>query len=552
MVTVRRNRVSGIFYLRSARNRNRDKWSHLAECVPSINGAGCGCSIHWFKMASVKETPWFLEILRKDGFYVMPDVIPKKLLEETYLDFMRYLVDVTNHMKLENRLDRKLEKMGHEKKTVPVLPLREMVNQFNPLHGILQFPPELSHAYFVKRIREHPNVAEVFRAIYGADEDEEIVFSFDRVNFQLSLTDKNSKYKKIDDWWHVDQRSAKRGFHCIQGYIDILGSEGDEDPCLQVIDRSHLKFAAFAERFPPWKTDWRKFDEDELNDVIPGWRDRVINVKAKAGSLVLWDSRMIHQSKRNTAEVSYPKEYLGYQQKYYPGSINRRLVIYSCGWPVSKLSEHAMTKRELFKDQLLTSSHWPDCRKKLTVGRTFGLVLDPVIRERTKLWLEKYPMSAEVPVKKPFDYDALLALDVKKVIEIVDTEESSQASVDDSEETETLEMGTVTSVEDYVLPIPKFQFSFLDAVKMQQKLDPVQMKQKLKRMLSSDDDDDEDDEDDEDYVPPPKRLKSSPSHSRLMTPTKIKEDDEEEEDLLWEAQYSPDPRLNDFNFDFDL
>lgn len=473
-----------------------------------------------------------MELLRKDGYYVVPDVIPKQLLEETYLDFMRYLVDVTNHMNLENSLDRKMKKMVKAKKSVPVLPLREMVNQFNPLHGIFQFPPELSHAYFVKRVREHPNVAEVFRSIYGADEDEEIVFSFDRVNFQLSLVDKNSKYKTIDDWWHVDQRSTRRGFHCIQGYVDILGSEDAEDACLQVIDRSHLKFEAFAERFPPWRADWRKFDEDELKDIIPDWKDHVVNVKAKAGSLVLWDSRMIHQSKRNTAELSYPKNYLGHQQKYYPGSINRRLVIYTCGWPISKLSSQAMIKREYFKEKLLTSSHWPDCRRKLGPGRTFGLVLDPVIRERSKLWLEKYPMSDEVPVKKPFDYLALKTLEVKKVIEIPDTEESSQGSMDetDSEETETLEMGTVTSVEEYVRPAPKFQFTFLD---------DVQMKKELKKMLGSDDD-----SDDEDYVPSPKRQKISPSHSRLTTPTKV-----QEEDLWWEAQNSPDPRLNDFNFD---
>lgn len=250
-------------------------------------------------------------------------------------------------------------------------------------HGIINYPEELSHTSFVDAVRNSVEVQNVFRQVHGVCADDEMVSSYDRVNFQLAPSERKTKYRTHHRWWHIDQSSSSTGRQCVQGYVDILGAPSSVHAGLQVISKSHLCFEHLKLYFEDsaWKkNDWFKMTEEELADALgDDWKNYVVDVKSSAGDLVLWDSRTIHMARRNSST-----------QDGIIGGNSRRLVVYTCAWPALKLSQKQLEKRVQFRKNKWTSSHWPDCRARLRIGQLWGRKLDPKVRTVTNKWLVKY------------------------------------------------------------------------------------------------------------------------------------------------------------------
>ena len=89
-------------------------------------------------------------------------------------------------------------------------------------------------------------------------------------------------------------------------------------------------------------------------------------VKAKRGSLILWDSRTVHQ---------------GIESKKGRRKMNIREVIYVCYTPRSRANEKILKKkRKAFEDKRMTT-HWP-CKVTLFPKnpRTYGKSIPEIVQ----------------------------------------------------------------------------------------------------------------------------------------------------------------------------
>lgn len=270
------------------------------------------------------------DALARDGYVVIPNVISEELADATLSEFQAFHAHCTGQLFSEEDYHREFE--------------------FKNVHGIIEFPGALSHTDFVNRIREDPQVTNVFADLYQVDSKiDPILCSFDRVNYQASETMRGIPARNRKVWWHVDQKWDNPKFMGVQGYVDMVGSETDEHGGLMVISGSHHMFEDLALAHAAgvinggWDRDWHRLSDEEI-EYCQSQGGKIINVKCSKGSMVLWDSRTVHMSRPNR----HPED--------------ERFVVYTCGWPQSWLSEQDLARREDAKRLRRATSHHPDAR----------------------------------------------------------------------------------------------------------------------------------------------------------------------------------------------
>ena len=262
--------------------------------------------------------------LKNHGYAVIPNIISQNLADEILSEFQAFHAHATGQQFTDELYDRSLE--------------------LKNTHGIIEFPGALSHTDFVNRVRNHPNVLQVFSEIYKSSDP--ILTGFDKINYQASVNMRKLKTRDRKSWWHVDQGWKDPNFTNIQAYVDLVGSETDEHAGLMVLDGSHLHFETLVNMhnngiLKGWVQDWYRLEDTALEyfQSCP-----VVNVKCPKGGMVLWDSRTVHMSRPNRHET------------------DERFVIYTCGWPKSRLTEKDLKRREEAKRLLRATSAWPDAR----------------------------------------------------------------------------------------------------------------------------------------------------------------------------------------------
>jgi len=270
------------------------------------------------------------QALERDGYVVIPNVIPEQLADNTLSEFQAFHAHATGQLFSDEDYKRELE--------------------LKNTHGIIEYPGGLSHAKFINRIREDPQVQQVFADIYQVDPTQDpILCGMDKVNYQASENMRGIPTRERKPWWHVDQGWDQPEFICVQGYVDMVGSETDAHAGLQVISGSHLQFEDLALAHAAgitdgaWDKGWHRMSEEEIKycQVNGG---RVVNVKCPKGGMVLWDSRTVHMARPNR----HPED--------------ERFVVYTCGWPRSRLSEQDLARREEAKRLRRATSAFPDAR----------------------------------------------------------------------------------------------------------------------------------------------------------------------------------------------
>lgn len=209
-------------------------------------------------------------------------------------------------------------------------------------HGIYKFH-EAGHQRHAWYIRTRPRVREVFKGLWDTNE---LTVSFDG-----SCYIPKSLKKKDKIWTHTDQAPGKLGRHCIQGYVALTSNTERTFVCYEGTHNIHEKY--FKDRGITKGGDWQLIE----HDVVNAMKDYKKINDVKAGSLVLWDSRVFHQNQ-------YGK----------PGS-EERIVQYVCYLPKNheKNTMAMRKKRRKYFNERRTTSHWP-CPIKVNgkQGRTFG------------------------------------------------------------------------------------------------------------------------------------------------------------------------------------
>lgn len=210
-----------------------------------------------------------------------------------------------------------------------------------PKKGMLLQNFGIGHSQLAWNIRQNPKVASVFAHLWKTPK-EELLTSFDGMSWQPAH-EVTGKGHLVKSWFHCDQSFTNNNLKCYQGQV-LLYDANVGDATLRVLEKSHKFHGDVANQFKiTGKADWYKIDKDQEKYYIEkGCEDH--SVLAKAGSLILWDSRTIHQgqvSLRNRPE-----------QK-------NRCVVYVCMTPRSwALPKDVNKKIKAFEEQRATS-HWP-------------------------------------------------------------------------------------------------------------------------------------------------------------------------------------------------
>lgn len=268
-----------------------------------------------------------LERIENDGVAVIPNILNKeeiKKMREGMWDTVEYLT--CNLEKPVDRYDISTWKSWY---------------QLLPTHYMLLQTYSVGHSQFIWDIRQNPKVVDVFSKIWSC-QPEELITSYDAVSFHIPPEVTKRGWYNLNDWFHVDASYSRTNFECVQGFItgyDI--NEGDASlTLLEGSNRFHKEFGEYVE---PNESDWVRLSEDDLDFYYEKGCQRK-NVKASAGSLILWDSRTVHCGMEPLSTRFEP---------------NFRLVTYVCMTPRSWMSEEIIKFRREALENLYMTTHCP-------------------------------------------------------------------------------------------------------------------------------------------------------------------------------------------------
>ena len=235
-----------------------------------------------------------------------------------------------------------------------------------PKHGMLQQHFGVGQAQYVWDVRSNAKVAEVFAKIWETKE-QDLLCSFDGVSWHFPPEETGRAWFR-NEGWHCDQSFKRHGFECVQGWVS--GYEvGQKDATLMAIVGSHKLHGAFEDFLNEKKAtisadDWYKIEGDELQWFKDQKQCQVINIVCPPGSLVLWDSRVIHYGRQPIKGREKPR---------------LRNVAYVCMTPRSWAKPKDLVKKiKIFEDGRMTT-HVPHRPKMFGKSpRTYGHELKPI------------------------------------------------------------------------------------------------------------------------------------------------------------------------------
>ena len=186
---------------------------------------------------------------------------------------------------------------------------------------------------------------------------------------------------------HTDQAANKKGFHCVQGLINLVPISADHGTLL-VRDGSHHLHQELLRDLPDAdkKADWIRFSAEQTR-LMDERGCKEVRVAGGVGSLFLWDSRTAHQNSFALA----------------PGLW--RWAVYVCYQPRALATPGVLKRKAAAYDDYRNTTHWPASKLQLFphAPRTYGAPL-PVF----------YPRLPELRTRAEVEDDVTLQLAGKK------------------------------------------------------------------------------------------------------------------------------------------
>ncbi|GFZ46429.1 hypothetical protein JCM24511_04676 [Saitozyma sp. JCM 24511] len=256
----------------------------------------------------------FLEDLRTKGYAVIPSIIPQDRVE-------RYIDDAHSWLEEFGMGYKRDDKATWSEDNLPISNKGGLYNQYSA-----------GHEAWVWRARCEPGVISAFQDLWGT---EELIVSFDGVNVTFPYGPHGrTDIEVTPPWPHQDQDPRNRTFQLAQGII-ALSESGPEDGGLVVIPGSHLLHTKFFdenggvddERIAKagGKLNSYQFTEEEAAWYRAQGCEEV-KVTCPAGSLIIWDSRLIHWNRTPTRSRT-------------------RVAVYACYCPASFATPEALDRK---------------------------------------------------------------------------------------------------------------------------------------------------------------------------------------------------------------
>ena len=203
------------------------------------------------------------------------------------------------------------------------------------------------------RARCLPGVGAAFEAAWGLEPGAPMLVSFDGVAaFRPPQLDARWSTRRALEWLHVDQGSTKRGMAGVQGAL-LLWDQDASSGGFVCVPRSHERHAILVPEHR--RKDFVQFTPSDARlDGLGAAR----LICARAGDLVLWDSRLVHASEPADTAAALPVDEAGFP----------RLARGACMISMVPAAAHVRqdaalaSRRRRLIERGCTTTHWPqDC-----------------------------------------------------------------------------------------------------------------------------------------------------------------------------------------------
>jgi hypothetical protein len=222
---------------------------------------------------------------------------------------------------------------------------------FPTRHMLLQHY-KVGHAQFVWDLRQNWRIVAIFAALWNCD-PRDLLVSFDGASFHMpSETTRIGWSQKGGNDLHTDQSYTRNGFECVQSWVTGF-DVNPGDATLQFLEGSHHFHEDFARHFGVTeRANWYMMEKEDSAGHLDFYLQRGCQrrfIQCPRGSLVLWDSRLIH---------------CGTRPMRWREQANFRCVVYLCYQPRTGARPRDLRKKREAFERLRMTSHWP-CRPKL-------------------------------------------------------------------------------------------------------------------------------------------------------------------------------------------
>mmetsp|Transcript_20556 Transcript_20556/g.43742 ORF Transcript_20556/g.43742 Transcript_20556/m.43742 type:complete len:964 (-) Transcript_20556:34-2925(-) len=192
-------------------------------------------------------------------------------------------------------------------------------------------------------LRSLPAVKQVFASIWGT---ESLVTSMDGAGVFRPYGHSHSWKTDRRHWCHIDQGHQKRGLQCVQGLVTLKPATAETGGFV-VVPGSHRFHHDILSRYPWTHKDSIHLEANDLS--LTDGDSRPSLVEARAGDLIIWDSRTVHCNVPPLVE----------NQELLNGKDLLRAVAYICMTPAAWCSDEVVGQRSKAFQQGVTSTHWP-------------------------------------------------------------------------------------------------------------------------------------------------------------------------------------------------
>lgn len=206
--------------------------------------------------------------LEEKGYAIIPGVFSREECDQKIKSMWQHLSEISDGKFLPDRDYAKV-------RTSELLPHK---------HGIIE-SWRFNHLSTIREIRRDKRVIAIFALLYGTDQ---LTSSIDRVNFKFP----GYPYTSIGTWPHVDQHASKPDRLYIQSYVTFIEC-GADSPGNRFYEGSHKIFSEFFAAKRDAKPDeWNRLTDEERVSLPK--RCPLVKPTCEAGSMILWDSRVVH------------------------------------------------------------------------------------------------------------------------------------------------------------------------------------------------------------------------------------------------------------------
>lgn len=176
----------------------------------------------------------------------------------------------------------------------------------------------IGHSIFMKNIRKEPKVIESFQKIWNCEKLQE---SYDGACYMIPTIEKK------DLWPHVDMNTIYFNNICYQGFVNLTNNTNGGFVIWNTTINESIKYL-------------KKYPNNSNFTLVPIPKNITpTNIIVPPGTLVIWDSRMIHCN--------------------IPPTKQSRAVLYVCMVPKNIISKTAIAKLNLYKKNKYTTKHNP-------------------------------------------------------------------------------------------------------------------------------------------------------------------------------------------------